>query len=56
MNFKFFLANSVTKESTNTTIYDQISTEPKKVIKNIKREDRGKSGSVAVYIFQFKVT
>jgi len=45
---KFLLTNSVTKESTSTTIYDQISVEPKKVIKNIKREDRGKSGSVTV--------
>lgn len=45
---KFLIAGSVTKESTSSSIYGQLSAEPKKVIKNIKREDRGKSGSVRI--------
>ena len=34
---KFLLHNSLTKESTSSNIYDQITLEPKKVFKNIKR-------------------
>ena len=45
---KFIINNSLTKDSSSTSIYDQMSNEPKKVIRNIKREDKGKSGSVTV--------
>ena len=45
---KFLMAKSVTKESNNANIYDQIRMEPEKVIKNTKRVDRGKSGLVTV--------
>lgn len=45
---KFLISNSLSKESSSSNIYDQITLEPKRIIKNIKREDRGKSGSVTV--------
>jgi hypothetical protein len=51
---KFLIANAVTKESTSTNIYDQMSAEPKKVIKNIKREDRGKSASVLFILYIYE--
>ena len=45
---KFIIANSLTKESTSSNIYDQITFEPSKVIKNIRREDIGKATNVIV--------
>lgn len=45
----FILNEAVSKESTNSNIYAQVTSESnKKVIKNIKREDRGKTSSVTV--------
>jgi hypothetical protein len=44
----FIIHKSLTKESTKSNVYQQITVEPKKVIKNIKREDRGKTSSVTV--------
>jgi hypothetical protein len=43
----FIINGGLTKESSNL-IYEQMTNEPKKVIKNIKREDRGKTSSVTV--------
>lgn len=45
---KFIINKALTLDSSLTSIYDQITVEPKKVVKNTKREDRGKSGSVTV--------
>lgn len=45
---KFVINKSLTLDTSCTSIYDQLTVEPKKVIKNIKREDTGKSGSVTV--------
>ena len=45
---KFIINKSLTLDSKCTSVYDQITVESKKVIRNIKREDRGKSGSVTV--------
>jgi hypothetical protein len=45
---KFLIANSLTKESKSSNVYDHITLEPKKIIKNIRREDHGKSGSVTI--------
>jgi hypothetical protein len=45
---KFLLSNSLTKESKSSNIYDHITMEPKKIIKNIHREDHGKNASVTV--------
>ncbi len=44
----FIINKSLTKESTKSSVYEQITVEPKKVVKNIKREDRGKTSSVTV--------
>ena len=44
----FVLNGSVTKESKKSSAYSQISGDAKRVIKNIKREDRGKNSSVTV--------
>lgn len=44
----FVLNGSVTKESKKSSAYSQISGDTKRVIKNIKREDRGKTSSVTV--------
>lgn len=45
---KFVISNSLTKESTSLNIYDHITLEPNKVIKNIRREDHGKATNVIV--------
>ena len=45
---KFLLHNALTKHSTSSNIYDHITLEPTRIIKNITREDKGKSGSVTV--------
>jgi hypothetical protein len=45
---KFILAKALTKESSSSNIYDQIIIESKKIVKNIKREDKGKSGCVTI--------
>ena len=45
---KFVIHKALTLDSTLKSVYDQITVEPKKVVKNIKREDRGKNGSVTV--------
>lgn len=45
---KFAIHKALTVDSTLISVYDQITAEPKKVVKNIKREDRGKNGSVTV--------
>jgi hypothetical protein len=44
----FVMNGSVTKESKKSSVYSQISGDSKRVIKNIKREDRGKNSSVTV--------
>jgi predicted nucleic acid-binding Zn-ribbon protein len=44
----FTIKGALTKDATNANVYQQITNEPKKVIKNIKREDRGKNSSVTV--------
>lgn len=45
---KFIILNSLTKESKSANIYDHITMEPKRIIKNIHREDHGKNASVTV--------
>ncbi|RNA00792.1 hypothetical protein BpHYR1_050064 [Brachionus plicatilis] len=45
---KFIIANSLTKESSSSNVYDHITLEPNKVIKNIRREDNGKATNVIV--------
>ncbi|CAF0870359.1 unnamed protein product [Brachionus calyciflorus] len=45
---KFLLSKALTLESTSSNIYDHITLEPSKVIKNIRREDKGKNTSVIV--------
>jgi hypothetical protein len=45
---KFLLAKALTKESSSSNIYDHIIMESKKVVRNIKREDKGKSGCVTI--------
>ena len=44
----FVLNGSVTRDSKKSNVYSQISGDSKRVIKNIKREDRGKTSSVTV--------
>ena len=38
----------MTRDSKKSNVYSQISGDSKRVIKNIKREDRGKTSSVTV--------
>ena len=45
---KFLLAKALTKESVSANVYDTIITESKKLVRNIKREDKGKSGCVTI--------
>ena len=45
---KFLLARALTKESTSSNIYDHLILESKRVVRNIKREDKGKSGCVTI--------
>lgn len=47
---KFLIENALTKESVSSSIYSQLAAEPKRVVKNIKREERGKSASVSLYL------
>ena len=45
----FIINGSLTKESTKSSVYQQqIQVEPKRVVRNIKREDKGKTSSVTV--------
>lgn len=45
---KYLISKALTKESTSSNIYDHITLEPNKIIKNIRREDKGKSGCVTI--------
>lgn len=45
---KFIIAKALTKESSSLNIYDHITLEPNKVVKNIKREEKGKNASVTI--------
>lgn len=45
---KFIIAKALTTQSRSSNIYDQITLEPNKVIKNIKREEKGKNASVTI--------
>lgn len=46
---KYLISNSVTKESISKNIYDQVMlAEPKLIMKNVTRVDKGKSGLVTV--------
>jgi hypothetical protein len=45
---KFLIANSLSKKSTSKDIYDHITLEPTKIVRNIKREDKGRSALVTV--------
>jgi hypothetical protein len=45
---KFILDKALSKESNSSNIYDHIIMETKKIVRNIRREDRGKSGCVTI--------
>lgn len=45
---KFVLSGALSKESSSSNIYDHIIMESKKVVRNIKREDKGKSECVTI--------
>ena len=45
---KFIISKALTKESSSLNIYDHITLEPNKVVKNIKREEKGKNASVTI--------
>lgn len=47
---KYIIAKALTKDSRSSNIYDQITIEPtsNRVIKNIKREEKGKNASVTI--------
>lgn len=45
---KYIISKALTSDSRSSNIYDQITLEPSKVIKNIKREEKGKNASVTI--------
>lgn len=45
---KFIISKALTSDSRSSNIYDQITLEPNKVVKNIKREEKGKNASVTI--------